>query len=158
MTDVLTDAILKGIGAGAQVDAERRLTLAPLYAPDRRDAHGEYTDAQTLEDAVVQYAKSGNKNLHFQHDDHGNVSIGTVLSVFTAALPWSRFCSVSTTFCASTAPRPRMDYRLRRELLRRFAGFLRFALPATIRPPNRRLCQAAPLRVLNFRRRFPWTT
>jgi len=69
--------------AGISADNERRLTLAPLYSPDRVDAHGEFTDAQTLEDAVHAFAKGGNRRLLLQHGDLGATHhVGDILSVF----------------------------------------------------------------------------
>jgi Putative phage serine protease XkdF len=69
---------------GVAVGGEKRLTLAPLYSPDRSDAHKEWTDAGTLEDAAFAYAKSGDKRLLLQHGDKGTHYVGDVLAVF----PW----------------------------------------------------------------------
>ena len=60
---------------------EQRYTFGPLYAPERKDAHGEYVDADTLQKAVHDYVQqcvdAGNNRLNLQHDDSGDVTIGT---------------------------------------------------------------------------------
>jgi hypothetical protein len=65
-------------------DTEKRLTLAPIYAPDQVDAHGEFVSVDELERAAFEFAKSGNKRLLLQHGDVGAQHVGDILSVF----PW----------------------------------------------------------------------
>lgn len=64
---------------------EDRYTFGPLYAPERKDAHGEGTDAQTLQKAVWEYVQScvdkGSNRLNLQHDDSGEATIGNWVEV-----------------------------------------------------------------------------
>lgn len=46
----------------------RRFTLAPWYIPDREDAHGEYTDATELQQALWSYVRAGDRRIRLQHD------------------------------------------------------------------------------------------
>ncbi len=61
---------------------EKRYTFGPLYAPDRLDAHGEYTDADTLQDAQWEYVRASSsegRRLRLQHDQHDgpeNLTVG----------------------------------------------------------------------------------
>lgn len=57
---------------------EQRYTLGPLYAPDRKDAHGEYTDADTLQKALWSYVRESADNgrrMNLQHGDLGEISV-----------------------------------------------------------------------------------
>lgn len=49
------------------VAAEKRFTLGPWYIPDEVDAHGEWTDADELQDALWRYVDSGYRTIHLQH-------------------------------------------------------------------------------------------
>lgn len=58
---------------------EQRYTLGPLYAPNRKDAHGEWTDADTLQKGVWEYVRESSENgrrLNLQHGDEGEVTVG----------------------------------------------------------------------------------
>lgn len=48
--------------------AEDRYTLAAWYIPGRMDAHGEWTDADTLQKAAWGYVQSGDRRIRLQHD------------------------------------------------------------------------------------------
>lgn len=63
---------------------ERRYTLGPLYAPDRKDAHGEWTDADTLQSAVWDYVRESSatgRRLNLQHGDFGDITVGEWVEV-----------------------------------------------------------------------------
>ena len=47
---------------------ERRFTLGPMYIPNRRDAHSEWTDPDELQAAVWDYVKKGDRRIRLQHD------------------------------------------------------------------------------------------
>lgn len=57
-----------------KADSDQMYTFGPLYAPNRKDAHGEYTDADTLAKAVHDYVQScvdsGDNRLNIQHADN----------------------------------------------------------------------------------------
>lgn len=58
---------------------EQRYTLGPLYAPNRKDAHGEWTDPDTLQKAVWEYVResaSDGRRLNLQHGDEGEITVG----------------------------------------------------------------------------------
>jgi len=67
-----------------QVD-ERRFTLGPMYIPDRLDAHGEWTDANELQQAVWDYVKSGDRRIRLQHNK--DVVAGEWVEVMTFPYP-----------------------------------------------------------------------
>lgn len=49
------------------VDASRRFTLGPWYIPDTTDAHGDWTDPDTLQSSLWDYVRSGNRTINLQH-------------------------------------------------------------------------------------------
>ena len=51
-----------------KADEERKFTLAPMYIPDRLDAHDEWTDADELQKAVWDYVKSDDRRIRLQHN------------------------------------------------------------------------------------------
>ncbi len=52
----------------SKAERERRYTLGPMYIPDRKDAHAEWTDADELQKAVWDYVKKGDRRIRLQHD------------------------------------------------------------------------------------------
>lgn len=64
---------------------EERYTFGPLYAPSRKDAHGEFTDAETLQKAVWEYVQESaedGRRIRLQHDDSEDpVTVGEWLEV-----------------------------------------------------------------------------
>jgi hypothetical protein len=90
-----TETIVKSHAtARAATIAEKRLTLAPVFSPNRKDAHREWTTPEALEDAVIEFSKSGNKRLFLQHGDLGNHHVGDILAVFT--WPFEVTCDMTT--------------------------------------------------------------
>jgi hypothetical protein len=51
-----------------QKEDARRFTLGPMYVPDFVDAHGEWTDADSLQQAVWDYVRSGDRGIRLQHN------------------------------------------------------------------------------------------
>lgn len=47
---------------------EQRFTLGPMYIPNRKDAHAEWTDPDELQKAVWDYVKKGDRTIRLQHD------------------------------------------------------------------------------------------
>lgn len=75
MTDEEYDAIIAQF-AEPEDDAtlvskaveEQRFTLGPMYIPNRKDAHAEWTDPDELQAAVWDYVKKGDRSIRLQHD------------------------------------------------------------------------------------------
>lgn len=73
---IAPDSVDKQVEKSADVDAtlvskasdERRFTLGPMYIPNRRDAHAEWTDPDELQKAVWEYVKKGDRRIRLQHD------------------------------------------------------------------------------------------
>jgi len=47
---------------------ERMFTLGPMYVPNVKDAHAEWTDPEELQKAVWEYVKKGDRRIRLQHD------------------------------------------------------------------------------------------
>jgi hypothetical protein len=63
---------------------EERYTLGPLYAPDRKDAHGEWTDPTTLQKAVWDYVRQSadeGRRLNLQHETTGEETVAEWVEV-----------------------------------------------------------------------------
>jgi Putative phage serine protease XkdF len=67
----------------AAVTKEYRITTAPVYMPNRRDAHNEAVSEDALFDAVLDFQKNGSRRLNLQHGDLGNHTVGDILAVWT---------------------------------------------------------------------------
>jgi hypothetical protein len=66
---------------------DRQFTLGPLYVPDFMDAHGEWTDPDTLQAAVWGWVNSGDRRIFLQHDR--DVEAGSWVEVMTMPQPWT---------------------------------------------------------------------
>lgn len=66
------------------VEAEKRFTLGPWYIPDLEDAHGEWTDADELQQALWDYVDAGYRGIHLQHMP--DTVAGRWVEIMT--LPW----------------------------------------------------------------------
>ena len=76
---------------------EDRYTLGPLYAPDRQDAHGEFTDADTLQKAVWDYVRMSaaeGHGINSQHHDSGESTAGEWVEIM--AWPYEHTIKVQT--------------------------------------------------------------
>lgn len=51
-----------------QKEDSRRFTLGPMYIPDMEDAHGEWTDADELQQGVWGYVRTGDRRIRLQHN------------------------------------------------------------------------------------------
>lgn len=47
---------------------ERMFTLGPMYVPNVKDAHAEWTDPEELQKAVWEYVQKGDRRIRLQHD------------------------------------------------------------------------------------------
>lgn len=61
---------------------ERRITTGVMYQPGVPDAHGEYAEAEDLEDAVHSYMTGGDLKIRKQHD------INTVIGDVVGMISW----------------------------------------------------------------------
>ena len=66
---------------------EKQFTLGPLYVPDFMDSHGEWTDAEELQNAVWGWVRSGDRRIFLQHDT--DVVAGEWVEVMTMPQPWT---------------------------------------------------------------------
>jgi hypothetical protein len=63
-------ALLLDKSAGIVAKAnEQRYTLGPWYVPGVEDAHGEFTDEETLQKALWDWVRSGDRTIYLQHSD-----------------------------------------------------------------------------------------
>lgn len=60
--------------------AEHRYTLGPVYVPGREDAHGEFTDSETLQAALWDWVRKGDRRIFLQH---GEKVAGEAVEVLT---------------------------------------------------------------------------
>jgi len=64
--------------------AEQQYTLGPVYIPDIEDAHGEFTDADTLQKAMWDWVRKGDRSIYLQHSDQ---VAGEMVEVLTFPFP-----------------------------------------------------------------------
>jgi len=64
----------------------RRFTLGPLYVPDNLDSQDEWTDPDTLQGAVWEWVRSGDRRVYLQHDR--DTGVGEWVEVMTLPEPW----------------------------------------------------------------------
>ena len=64
--------------------AEYRYTLGPAYVPDREDAHGEFTDSVTLQKAMWDWVRKGDRTIYLQHSDK---AAGEMVEMMTLPFP-----------------------------------------------------------------------
>jgi 2'-5' RNA ligase len=72
---------------------EKRYTLGPLYAPNRKDAHGEWVEDDTLQEALWGYVRESSasgRRLNIQHGDLGAVTVGE----WVEAMAWPQEVTV----------------------------------------------------------------
>ena len=63
---------------------DQRYTLGPVYIPDLEDAHGEFTDAATLQKAMWDWVRKGDRAIYLQHSDK---VAGEMVEVLTFPFP-----------------------------------------------------------------------
>ena len=67
------------------IDAPKRFTLGPWYVPNEVDSHGDWTDADELQEALWRYVKSGYRDIHLQHS--ADIKAGEWVEAMS--LPWA---------------------------------------------------------------------
>lgn len=66
------------------VEGPKRFTLGPWYVPNEEDAHGDWTDAEELQQALWGYVRSGYRGIRLQHSP--DIEAGEWVEAMT--LPW----------------------------------------------------------------------
>ena len=66
--------------------AEERYTLGPVYVPGRIDGHGEFIDAPTLQKAIWEWVRSGDRTIYLQHSEK---AAGEMVEILTWPMPIS---------------------------------------------------------------------
>ena len=64
--------------------AEERYTLGPVYVPGQLDGHGEFIDATTLQKAIWDWVRSGDRTIYLQHSEK---AAGEMVEVLTWPMP-----------------------------------------------------------------------
>ena len=77
--------LLTGDTAGVVAKAdEQRYTLGPWYVPGVEDAHGEFTDDGTLQTALWDWVRKGDRTIYLQH---GDKAAGEMVEILTVPFP-----------------------------------------------------------------------
>lgn len=63
---------------------EQRFTLGPVYVPGIEDAHGEFTDDDTLQKALWDWMRSGDRTIYLQHSEK---AAGEMVEMLTWPMP-----------------------------------------------------------------------
>ena len=63
---------------------EQRFTLAPVYVPGVEDAHGEFTDKETLQKALWDWMRAGDRTIYLQHSEK---PAGEMVEMLTWPMP-----------------------------------------------------------------------
>lgn len=63
---------------------EYRYTLGPAYVPMREDAHGEFADTETLQKAMWDWVRKGDRTIYLQHSDK---AAGEMVEMMTMPFP-----------------------------------------------------------------------
>jgi hypothetical protein len=78
-------AMLSNLDGGVVAKAaEYRYTLGPAYVPGREDAHGEFTDSETLQRAMWDWVRKGDRTIYLQHSDK---AAGEMVEMMTLPFP-----------------------------------------------------------------------
>jgi hypothetical protein len=78
------DLILKNTTAVVAKADEQRYTLGPWYVPGVEDAHGEFTDEKTLQLALWDWVRKGDRTVYLQH---GERPAGEMVEILTLPFP-----------------------------------------------------------------------
>lgn len=90
--NIVKRAMLSRLDAGfVSKAAEYRYTLGPAYVPDREDAHGEFTDTVTLQTALWDWVRKGDRTIYLQHSDK---AAGEMVEMMTLPFPLEAELSV----------------------------------------------------------------
>jgi len=64
--------------------AEERYTLGPVYVPGRIDGHGEFINSDTLQKAIWEWVRSGDRTIYLQHSEK---AAGEMVEILTWPMP-----------------------------------------------------------------------
>ena len=64
--------------------AEERYTLGPVYVPGRVDGHGEFITSATLQKAIWQWVRDGDRTIYLQHSEK---AAGEMVEILTWPMP-----------------------------------------------------------------------
>ena len=64
--------------------AEERYTLGPVYVPGRIDGHGEFITSDTLQKAIWNWVRSGDRTIYLQHSEK---AAGEMVEILTWPMP-----------------------------------------------------------------------
>ena len=64
--------------------AEERYTLGPVYVPGRIDGHGEFINSDTLQKAIWEWVRSGDRTIFLQHSEK---AAGEMVEILTWPMP-----------------------------------------------------------------------
>lgn len=81
--DKLELLISKSAGLVSKAD-EQRYTLGPWYVPGVEDAHGEFADEDTLQKALWDWVRAGDRTIYLQH---GEKPAGEMVEIMTVPFP-----------------------------------------------------------------------
>jgi hypothetical protein len=70
---------------------EQRYTLGPWYVPNMEDAHGEFTDEDTLQRSLWDWVRAGDRTIYLQHSDK---PAGEMVEIMTIPFPIEAALSV----------------------------------------------------------------
>lgn len=83
LDDKIDLMISKSTGVVSKAD-EQRYTLGPWYVPNVEDAHGEFTDDDTLQIALWDWVRKGDRTIYLQH---GDKAAGEMVEILTVPFP-----------------------------------------------------------------------
>ena len=78
------ELIFKNTTAVVAKADEQRYTLGPWYVPGVEDAHGEFTDDETLQLALWDWVRKGDRTVYLQH---GEQPAGEMVEILTLPFP-----------------------------------------------------------------------
>jgi hypothetical protein len=85
LPNTVKQAMLTRLDAGFVSKAvEYKYTLGPAYVPMREDAHGEFTDNVTLQAAMWDWVRKGDRTIYLQHSDK---AAGEMVEMMTLPFP-----------------------------------------------------------------------
>ena len=78
------DDKLAALQSGAVVKAEDRYTLAPVYVPGVEDSDGEHAHADTIQKALWDWVRKGDRTIYLQHTEK---AAGEMVEILTWPFP-----------------------------------------------------------------------
>lgn len=88
--DKIDMLVNKNVSVISKAD-EQRYTLGPWYVPNMEDAHGEFTDEDTLQRSLWDWVRAGDRTIYLQHSDK---PAGEMVEIMTIPFPIEAALSV----------------------------------------------------------------